>query len=269
MGNPPGAPALEMTLTGAEIEFGVPCEIALSGAEIASDLDGTGVPALTTIGIKPGQILKCGHVTRGLRTYLCVRGGIEVPLLFGSASTHLMTGMGGFRGRALRRDDQIAVGRPSSDEPIPRMKVRPEIAGFLSDNHILRVTPGPQAELVPAETLSVLTSSEYEVSRDSDRMGLRLKGPSLPIGGVEILTEGVSLGAVQITPAGDPIILFVDHQTTGGYPKIANVISADLHNVAQRRPGDRIEFKLVSVEQARTILAEQESMLKQRAFIPA
>jgi antagonist of KipI len=271
VGNPQRAAGLEMTLAGPELEFGCPCDIALAGAEMVASVDGVRIPNLTAIRIDPGQRLICGSSSDGLRTYLCVSGGIEVPQLFGSAATHLMTGLGGFHGRALLRGDVIPIGSSDSSRARPLMKLRTEFISRIAPHRVLRVTPGPQEESFSAEARRLFYESEYEVRSESDRMGLRLTGQKLPVGGYgsEILTEGVSLGAVQITPSGEPIILFVDHQTTGGYPKIANVISADMHSVGQLRPGDGVTFKAVSLSEARTLLAQQESLFQNNPLIPA
>jgi antagonist of KipI len=126
----------------------------------------------------------------------------------------------------------------------------------------LRVTPGPQADLFSGEASSVLTSSLYSVTEATNRMGLRLSGPRLKLErSCDIITEGVPLGAIQVPPDGQPIILFVEHQTTGGYPKIANVISADIHMVGQLRPRDIVRFELISLERAGELLAQQETLV--------
>jgi antagonist of KipI len=175
-----------------------------------------------------------------------VNGGIEVPLVLGSASTHLLTGLGGFEGRALKRGDilQTMWGRPIGLRGTPS----PVLAA-----PIIHVTAPANAH--------ALCSAAWEVQEDSDRMGLRLRGPQLDRHTGHMLTEGVPLGAVQVPPDGQPIILFVEHQTTGGYPKIANVISADFNAVGQLRPRDRVRFEQVSIDAALTLLAAQEDWL--------
>ncbi len=260
VGNPENAPALEMTLVGAVLEFDSSCTIALTGADMSPTLDGEDIPLWTAVRVEPGKVLRCGAASKGARSYLSAQGGIDVEKKFGSASTHLATGIGGFGGRSLKQGDCIRLTegmvRGETLRRLDRSRL-PEVSG------VLRVTAGPQADLFGD---SEFYSSRYRVSEDSDRMGLRLDGPPVSFDG-DILTEGVSLGAVQITPSGCPIILFVDHQTTGGYPKIANVISADIGRVGQLRPRDEVYFELVSLDQARKILVDQESLIR-RALRP-
>jgi biotin-dependent carboxylase-like uncharacterized protein len=245
VGNAEGAAELEMTLAGGAFEFESGALVALTGA----DFDAS-IPLWRTVEVKPGEQVRCGHARSGARGYLCVRGGIAVPLVLGSASTHLVTALGGFEGRALRRGDVLKVG-PAS--------------GPANDSVARRAAPAP----APHSTIRVtgglesveLCSATWQVKEDSDRMGLRLRGPVLARGAGHMLTEGVPLGAVQLPPDGQPIILFVEHQTTGGYPKIANVISADFHAVGQLRPRDQVRFEPVSMDAALALLRRQEEWL--------
>ena len=242
VGNAEGAAALEMTLAGATFQFGSHAVVALTGADFEAS-----IPMWTTVEMKPGEQVRCGHARSGARCYLCVSGGIEVPPVLGSASTHLLTGLGGLEGRALKRGDVLQTkwgGRPR----LQRVSRPAPIS-----NIIIRVTSPTNAE--------ALCRTPWEVQPDSDRMGLRLRGPALDRQTGHMLTEGVPLGAVQVPPDGQPIILFVEHQTTGGYPKIANVISADFHAVGQLRPRDRIRFEQVSIDAALTLLNAQEEWL--------
>jgi len=179
-----------------------------------------------------------------------VRGGIGVPKAMGSASTHLATGVGG---RALRRGDVLPIGADAVRQPRSAAREIPP----LPPNGALRVTDGPQAGSFAEELYRAL----YTVSEESDRMGLRLRGPAIPSPAGHMLTEGVSLGAVQVPPDGQPIILFVEHQTTGGYPKPANVISADFRRLGQLRPRDQVGFERVTIEQALQELQRQERWL--------
>jgi len=199
------------------------------------------------VWVKPGEQVRCGHARSGARCCLCVNGGIEVPPVLGSASTHLMTGLGGFEGRALKRGDVLAVGREVGGVKAPR-GLKPAL-----QSDIIHVTS-------PANAYA-LCATPWEVKEDSDRMGLRLRGPTLDGHTGHMLTEGVPLGAVQVPPDGQPIILFVEHQTTGGYPKIANVISADFHAVGQLRPRDQVRFEQISIDAALKLLQAQEDWL--------
>jgi len=245
VGNAEGAAALEMTLAGGAFEFESGVLVALTGA----DFDAS-IPLWRTVEVKAGEQVRCGHARSRARGYLCVRGGIAVPLVLGSASTHLVTGLGGFEGRALRRGDVLTLG--SASAPVGASVPR-RTAAAPPPYPAIRVTAGGE----PVE----LCGATWQVKEDSDRMGLRLRGPVLARGAGHMLTEGVPLGAVQVPPDGQPIILFVEHQTTGGYPKIANVISADFHAVGQLRPRDRVRFEPVSIDSALVLLRRQEEWL--------
>jgi antagonist of KipI len=258
VGNPEGAAALEMTLLGGAFRFLDEGVAALTGSDFNGRLDDAAVDRGTTFAARAGQVLKLGPTRSGARSYLCVGGGIEVPLFLGSASTHALSGLGGFEGRQLRAGDVLQIG--PSRAPFKNRTIAPKLLGRICGiRRVLRVTAGPQAAWF--SELSSFYASSFSVAEQSDRMGLRLEGAIVAHAAKPMVTEGVSLGAIQVPSSGSPIILFVDQQTTGGYPKIANVISADLHHVGQLRPRDQIRFELVSFEKARELLLEQEQML--------
>ena len=241
VGNPLNAAALEMTLLGGAFTFPEGTVVALTGAEFDAS-----IPLWTPVHLDPGATVKVGGSKTGARCYLCVRGGIQAPLFLGSASTHILTGLGG---RHIRRGDKLQIEANAISDPIQLS--RPD---YLRKN--LRVTRGPQN--FGEDALLTFCSSTYIVTEDSNRMGLRLQGPAIeaPHGG-QMISEGVSLGAIQIPSGGQPIILFVDQQTTGGYPKLANVITADLPSVGQLRPRDEIQFELIDARTARRLLRER------------
>jgi biotin-dependent carboxylase-like uncharacterized protein len=200
--------------------------------------------------VKAGQVVQCGATRSGARCYLSVRGGIAAPQVMGSASVHVMTGVGG---RALRAGEMLPIGNAAIRRPRnPARGVPQDARGGL-----LRVTPGPQAEWFAGE----LYAGPYVVSEESNRMGLRIRGAAIPSPSGHMLTEGVALGAIQVPPDGQPIILFVEHQTTGGYPKPANVISADFWRLGQLRPRDAVRFEEIAIEQAVELLRDQEQWL--------
>jgi antagonist of KipI len=266
VGNPENAPALEMTLVGGTFLFEDAAVIALTGSDFGSLLDQTPVPLWTSVPVAAGQQLECRATKSGARCYLCVSGGINVPPVLGSASTHLMTGLGGHLGRALRRGDELELGTSRPD--LVRLLRLPDHRVARLSRDVIRVTEGPQADRYSGHALAELASSAYLVSETSNRMGIRLRGN--PIQGREagdMLTEGVSLGAVQVPPDGQPIILFVEHQTTGGYPKIANVISADVHAVGQLRPRDTVRFEWVSLAKAEALLSELERLIQPQSLV--
>jgi len=244
VGNAENAAAIEMTLKGGAFEFENDAVIAMTGSDF-----GAGLPLWTALDVKAGGAIRCGPTRSGARCYLSVRGGFAMPHTMGSASTHLATGVGG---RALRKGDVLPVGNGAVRQPRRAAGPPP----FQLDR-ALRVTRGPQAEWFGEE----FYRGTWTVSEDSNRMGIRLHGEPIPSPAGHMITEGVTLGAVQAPPDGQPIILFVEHQTTGGYPKPANVISADFWRLGQLRPRDRVEFELVTIEQALEALRATERWL--------
>jgi biotin-dependent carboxylase-like uncharacterized protein len=265
-GNAEGAAGLEMTLLGGTFLFPDGAILALTGSDFGATLDGVPVDLWTSIEVRSGQTLSLGSTRSGARCYLCVQGGIAVTPLLGSASTHLLSGLGGFQGRPLRKADVLRIG--PANLPFRKRTISSHLLERLKPRKILRVTPGPQMGWFSAASLRLFYSTAYRVGDQSNRMGLRLEGaPVAQRSGREMITEGVSLGAVQVTSGGLPIILFVEQQTTGGYPKIANVISADLHGIGQLGPRDEIRFEKVTLETARSLLIEQEKLLASKELI--
>jgi antagonist of KipI len=258
--NKAGAPALEMTLTGGTFLFPDGAVICLAGANFGAQVDGKALELWRPHAILPGKRLVLGATRDFARCYLCVAGGIGVAEFLGSASTHLLSGLGGWEGRALQKGDVLPIGR--LEKNIRRRKLRAGVLDGLKPGKTLRVTRGPQSDWFAEEARKTLANGEFGVSEESNRMGLRLDGPRLAARGkAEMISEGTPLGAIQVTPLGQAIILFVEQQTTGGYPKIANVIGADLHSVGQLRPRDTIRFEEVSLEAARALWIEQKNML--------
>jgi len=266
VGNSESAAGLEMTLLGGTFAFPEGAIIALTGADFGAELYGAPVPLWTSAEVKPGQTLRSGATRSGARCYLCVAGGIEEKPFLGSMSTHLLSGLGGHEGRALRKGDVLKIA--SANVPFRKRIITANALQHLQPRKILRVTPGPQRDLFSIAAHKGFYASSYRVAEESNRMGLRLEGAPLPVyERGEMITEGVSLGAVQITPAGLPIILFVEQQTTGGYPKIANLISADLGSLGQLRPRDEIQFEPADWDTARQLLIAQETLLASHDLI--
>ena len=260
VGNAEGAAGLEMTLLGGTFLFPDGAIFGLTGSDFGSTLAAAPVAPGTSVAAKPGQTLHVASTRSGARCYLCVQGGIVVEPFLGSASTHLLSGLGGYQGRALRKGDVLRIAPANAS--FHKKSVAPQTCERLSPRKVLRVTPGPQSDWFPELSQELFYKSTYRVAEESNRMGLRLEGPPISLRtSEEMITEGVSLGAVQITAAGLPIILFVEQQTTGGYAKIANVISADLHSLGQLRPRDEIRFQPVDWDTARALLLEQEQLL--------
>ena len=266
VGNPEGTAALEMTLVGGTFTFERAAVIAVTGADFGPTLDGVPLATWTSTEIRTGQTVTLGPSRTGARAYLCVQGGISVELFLGSASTHVLSGLGGFAGRALRKGDRLELGAANS--LFRKRTLSPKGLESLRPRKVIRVTDGPQNDWFSDSTWKTFCNSVFRVSEQSNRMGIRLHGAPLALDtSREMITEGVSLGAIQVPPSGQPIILFVEQQTTGGYPKIANVASADLHSIGQLRPRDDVRFQRIDMSEARSLLLEQEALLASKELV--
>jgi antagonist of KipI len=259
--NAENAATLEMTLTGATLEFDEESVVALTGGKCDCRVDGDTAPMWQAMRVPARGILACGAVKTGARLYLAIQGGLDVQPIMGSASTNVAGHFGGFEGRGLRKGDLLGV-RNGPNSRVSTLKSG--AVDRLYSCEPLRVTRGAQHDWFGVEAFGKLFSCPYTVSEQSNRSGLRLKGESIsPRVRSQLLTEGVSLGAIQVPQDEQPIILFVDQQTTGGYPKIANVISADLYRVGQLRPREQVRFIEVAIPEAIHLLREREEWLKQ------
>lgn len=262
VGNETGAAGIEMTLMGLSAVFDSDGVIALTGADMGARLDGEPVPRYSAVSVRSGETLTCGMASEGCRAYLAVRGGIDVPVVMGSRSTNLRSHMGGFEGRALQAGDELPVGHVAAAEDgnTPGACGEAEIhLPHYSHEVTVRVVPGPQDEAFTEQGKHTFFHSTYTVKPESDRMGMRLTGDKIEsCGGVDIISDGILFGSVQITNGGEPIIMMADHQTTGGYAKIATVCSFDLPKLSQLVPGDRVNFEEVSLERARQLLLHPE-----------
>ncbi len=260
VGNEEYAPALEMTLLGATLEFEEGATVAICGAACACRLGQDILPVNAAIEIPARGVLHCGSTTDGARCYLAVGGGFDVPLVMGSASTDIRGRFGGVEGRRLQSGDMLRVDSAGAS---PLRRLRPGGLESLQRSGAIRVTKGSQHDWFSPDTYARFLAAPYAVSEQSDRAGLRLKGEAVsPNEKAQLLTDGIPLGAIQVPQDGQPIILFVDQQTTGGYPKIANVIAADMHCVGQLRPRDEVRFAEVTVADAIEALRAQERWLK-------
>ncbi len=259
LGNEEGAAALEATLVGPELLFEATAVVVLAGAPFGAQLDGAPLPAWEAVSVPAGGRLAVGRAFSGARGYVCVRGGLDVPSVLGSRATDVATGFGGLDGRPLRAGDRLSVGAARGE---PRGKrVDAAAARWSGPRRRLRVTPGPQDDWFGEDALAAFASRSFRVSASSSRTGVRLEGEPLVAPSRSLVTEGVVAGAVQVPPAGLPIVLLVEHPSTGGYPKIGSVISADLSALAQLRPGEDVRFARVSFEEARRLLLEREARL--------
>jgi biotin-dependent carboxylase-like uncharacterized protein len=239
VGNDPAAAVVEGTAGGLRVRAERTVLVALTGAPAAVRVDGRPAPFDAPLTLAAGQELGLGMPPVGLRTYLAVRGGVDVPPVLGSRSTDTLSGLGP---APLRAGDRLPVGTLTAAEPIVDVApVRPPAA-----RPVLRVLPGPRRDWLEPAAWSALTTQEWTVTPDSNRVGLRLAGPRLARARTdELPSEGLVAGAVQVPPDGAPVLFLADHPVTGGYPVLAVVASADLSAAAQLRPGDTVLFRPV------------------------
>jgi antagonist of KipI len=255
VGNRDSDAGLEITVKGPELLFEHDAVIAVTGADLTPSVNGIGIPLWTSVRIEAGSRLTFGARRAGARSYVAVAGGIDVPIVLGSRSTHTYSRTGGIKGRALAQDD-VLIGAPGAHIPatigrtLPE-RLRPLYARFTA----LRILPGPQHSAFAEHAVERLMNDPYRLSNQSDRMGYRLVGPKLAHADVsEWISEGTAIGALQVPPDGQPILLMADRHTTGGYPKIAVVISADLHLAAQLMPGETVEFRTTTLPEAQALM---------------
>ncbi len=270
--NPLDEAAIEFTLIGGSyaLESGA-CRAAVAGA-FAVTLNGAALPPYRAFDLRAGDMLRIGSGTishGSARGYLAVAGGFDVEPVLGSRSTHVRSGIGGVEGAALRKDARLALRAPQTARGAP-LALDPRLAR--QDPGPIRVLPGPQDDYFDAAGWDILLGERWRMSPNSDRMGMRLEGPRIPHkGDYNIVSDGVPHGAVQVPGDGQPIVMLADRQSTGGYPKIATVISADLPRLGQLRPGDGLHFARATIEEAETAAREfaERLALLRKALQPA
>jgi antagonist of KipI len=277
VGNPPGSAALELTVLGPELALESDALVALCGAEFDAKVDGKPMPADRPVLLRKGSVLATGRALHGSRAYLAVAGGIEAPAVLGSRSTCLPAGFGGLEGRALKAGDRLPLAADAASLALKRyLRISGrKKAGPAGMSTVRWTAPSPTLPpRVPEDDRIVVHAMEgrhhahfdaaakraffeatWKVSPDSNRMGYRLAGPVLALTndgkpGVEILSEPTCLGTVQVPPNGQPIALMADHQTTGGYLKIAEIAGADVPRLAQLAPGGSVQFARCTLEEA-------------------
>lgn len=289
VGNSPAAATLEMTLTGDELHWTFDAVIAITGADMSpvarfnsgdttSDID---VPSHRPVFVPDGTSIQFRSAKQGSRCYLAVAGGFDVPEILGSRSTLTRGAMGGLEGRKLQAGDVVPIGFPEVHGSVlaswtggfdsrhfglqfPNYFVRPiDLPASADDAECsIRVLLGTHSEHLTDDSQRLLTESPFQISSASDRMGYRLVGAKLSLTqSLELQSEGTSVGTIQLPPDGQPIILMADSAPTGGYPRIAHVITADLPLVAQLRPGQRIRFQFVSLDEANKALYRQREVI--------
>jgi antagonist of KipI len=273
VGNPEHEATLEITLAGPRLEFIHDTLIGICGGDFAPTIDGESVPAARPVLLSKGSVVDFGTCRLGCRAYLAVAGGFEVPLVMGSKSTYLRGGFGGFEGRALRRGDLVPTGEGGRDAypglrrrldagarfAYPRWSVNANSAFLAHGHHRIHFVPGRHWELLSEDSQQQFGGVQYRIAPDSDRMGYRLEGPLLSLKQpVEILSEAVTFGSIQVPPDGRPIVLMANRQTTGGYPRIGEVSAVDLPLLAQLPPGDTVHFEPVTLEDSQRLYLQRD-----------
>ncbi|ACB84729.1 biotin-dependent carboxyltransferase family protein [Natranaerobius thermophilus] len=255
LGNEPNAAAIEFTLKGPELEIKKETLVAVTGGRCQVKVNGELSPMYAPLHLCPGDQISFSGIQEGLRGYLCVLGGVDVPLVMQSRSTYLKGQIGGIEGRQVKKGDTLDACSYSSLDfshidqrsPLPT-KYWPT---FISPYEI-DVILGPQVDYFSEQGVNTFLSQEYQISDAADRMGYRLNGPEIEHqGAADIISDGIPLGGIQVPGHGQPIIMMKDRQTTGGYPKIATVASYEIYKLGQAKPGDRIKFNKISLEEAR------------------
>lgn len=259
VGNEPAAALLEATVAGPEIRLENGAVVAVTGADLSARLDAEELPLHRPVKCRPGAVLRFGERRSGTRAYIAFSGGITVPPLLGSRATHTYCGLGGLDGRPVVAGDRLPLGE---ERAVSSWRVVSTPIRNVTDGAKVRVLPGPQLDFFPPGALDMLQGTRFTVTPQSDRMGYRLTGAAIPrLDGREMISDSTFAGALQVPPSGDPILLMSDRQTSGGYPQIATVITADLPLAGQLAPGDWIEFEICTRQQAMSALIAQEGTI--------
>jgi antagonist of KipI len=268
VGNDEGEAAVEMTVLGPELRVLNDVTAAFTGAPFSPRVNGECIPMWQSLLLRRGDIvsLSAGAPDSGVRAYLTLGGGIDVPLVMGSRSTHILSKLGGYCGRLLTKGDVLSV--PNAIHPELRSLRADQIPTY-PEELLIRVIPGPQADYFTLAGLETLFSGEYQITPRSDRRGYVLAGPKIEHArGPDIISDGILPGCIQVPGDGMPIILLADCQTTGGFAKIGTVISSDLDRLGQACPGQKVRFQRVDVAQAHRILHEMEDRMSNiRSYI--
>ncbi|MGN0521273.1 MAG: biotin-dependent carboxyltransferase family protein [Eubacterium sp.] len=265
VGNCKGCAVIEMTVAGITAEFNDACIIALSGGDFSPALNGNPIKNNKAYNIKKGDVLKCPYAKSGVRCYLAVSGGIKVPWVLGSRSTNIKSQIGGYFGRKLQAGDVIETD--CCNLPLDDISKCEIPSAQYCDEITVRAISGPQDFMFTDEDIKLFYSQKYKVTQQADRMGIRLEGNALKSkNGMDIISDGIVLGSVQVSANGQPIVLMADHQTTGGYAKIATVISCDIPLLAQAKPNDTVKFKQVTVKQAQLAAKKQRRYIESLIF---
>lgn len=260
--NPVGEAALEVTIMGPVIEFGQNNIIAITGGNLSPLINNAPAPMYRAILVKQGDVLSFSTLKTGCRAYVAFAGGLDIAPFMGSKSTYLRGKFGGFNGGKLQDNDVIRFVAPKTSLPnLQERAIQPE--DFSSGEITLRVVRGPQDDYFTEKGLDTFSSSAYTITNESDRMGSRLEGEKIEhVKDGNIISDGIAFGSIQIPSSGMPIIMLADRQCTGGYTKIATVISMDLPLMAQAKPGMKVRFKEVNIDEAQDLYIDQFNRFK-------
>ncbi|MFU0826739.1 MAG: Biotin-dependent carboxylase-like putative protein [Lachnoclostridium sp.] len=262
VGNEMGEAVLECTIIGPTIYFTRDNVIAVTGAYMAPRIDGREIPMNRAVTVKTGETLSLGTAETGCRTYIAFAGGLAIKKCFGSKSTDIKCGIGGVNGRPIKAGDEIEFANPVSYLKGMEKRVHRQMEAVALPKTI-RVIMGPQDDYFTEEGIKTFLSSPYKLTNDSNRMACKLSGPVIASKKTtDIISDGISLGSIQVSINGQPIVMLSDRQTTGGYAKIATVISADIPNIAQCKPGDSLLFQSVSLETAHKLYKQRVKSMK-------
>ena len=262
VGNDDKEAVLECTMMGPQLQFNQANCIAITGGDLMPTLDGKPIPNYTAVKVEAGQVLKFTMPKTGCRAFIAFAGGLDIPEVMGSRSTYMKAKIGGMEGRKLQKDDVIGFRAPKAE--LKNMNFRSMASEFVPrKEYTIRVVLGPQDDYFTDAGIQTFLSQVYTVTAEFDRMGCRLEGEAIAHkDGGDIISDGIAFGAIQVPSSGKPIIMLGDRQTTGGYTKIANVISVDFRILAQLKQGDKVRFEQVSVKFAQDALLTQRAALK-------
>jgi biotin-dependent carboxylase-like uncharacterized protein len=268
LGNKENEAGIEISTPGLSLEVLSRTVIAITGANFDPTINNSPAPMWEAIEVKKGDIISFHQIKNGCRSYLLVAGGIDVPTVLGSKSTYVRGKIGGLKGMPLKKADIINIGKTNRE--LQNIIGRKVLANNLPDYHEenkIRVILGPQDDYFTKDGLHDFLNSSYEITVNSDRMGYRLKGSKINSkNGSDIITDGIPLGSIQVPLDGMPIVMLADRQTTGGYAKIATVISVDVDKFAQMKPGDKVKFTRINLEEAQQLLGEREKKVTEIQF---
>ncbi len=263
VGNDENEAVLECTMMGPQLRFDKANVIAITGGDLGPTLDHQPVATYAAFSVQEGQTLRFTGLRTGCRAFIAFAGGLDVPLVMGSRSTYMKARIGGLEGRKLEKGDVIGFRKPTAEIlNLVQRRIAPEVTA--RTEYAVRVVMGPQDDMFTQAGIDTFLGETYTVTNEFDRMGCRMEGPVIEHkDGGDIISDGIAFGAIQVPTAGKPIIMLADRQTTGGYTKIANVITADFRIIGQLKAGDKVRFVKTTIE------AAQDALLTERAALAA